>query len=435
MSQLKSQHVARPGLAAGDASSRQGSNRVVVSAQGRLDSKAGVGVVGTCLAGGLGGQLVAEISTAAIVHNCGVLRGLMSSDGGRLCVAVKCNAYGHGLAVTLAALEQAGAEMVCVANIAEAQQVRALGWRGGVLLLGAQLSIYGPHEQAALANWLVEQDIRVTPTCERDMAVLAEAARATGRRALVHVMLDTGMTRMGLSEKELWRLLEGADAWGQVVVEGLYTHLATADEADKGFAKRQLERFGAFAEALRRRGRHVSLLHAGNSGGLIDLAQSRFDMGRPGISVYGYHASDQMHHRPELRPAMRVVSRLMMVKRVERGSLIGYGCTYEAKREMVLGIVPIGYGDGYDRRLSNRAVMTVRGRLAPVVGRVSMDQTILDLSDVAAGGCMPMAGEDVVVIDDKAEAPNSVESLAAQLGTIPYEVVTRLGPRVERAGV
>jgi len=132
---------------------------------------------------------------------------------------------------------------------------------------------------------------------------------------------------------------------------------------------------------------------------------------------------------------MRVVSRLMMVKRVERGSLIGYGCTYEAKREMVLGIVPIGYGDGYDRRLSNRAVMTVRGRLAPVVGRVSMDQTILDLSDVAAGGCMPMAGEDVVVIDDKAEAPNSVESLAAQLGTIPYEVVTRLGPRVERAGV
>lgn len=381
------------------------------------------------------GQLTAEVSTAALVHNCRVLRGLMSSGCQRLCVAVKCNAYGHGLAVTLRALQQAQVEMVCVAHIAEAQQVRALGWQAGVLLLGSELSIYGAREQAALAGWLVAQDVRVTPTCLRDVAVLADAARATGKRALVHLMLDTGMTRMGVSEKELWALLDAAEARGPVEVEGLYTHLATADEADKDFARQQLERFGAFAEALRRRGRTISLLHAGNSGGLIDLPESRFDMARPGISVYGYHASGQMHHRPDLRPALRVVSRLTLVKRVEPGSFIGYGCTYQAKRQMVIGIVPIGYGDGYDRRLSNGAVMTVRGQRAPVVGRVSMDQTIIDLTDVDEGRAAPAAGEAVVVIDDVAEAPNSVESLAAALGTIPYEVVTRLGARIERVGV
>jgi len=200
----------------------------------------------------------------------------------------------------------------------------------------------------------------------------------------------------------------------------------------QGFAHRQLDCFAAFVDELRGKGINIPLLHCANSGAAIDIPESHFDMIRPGISVYGYHSCEQMHNKPDLRPAMEVVGFLTLVKRIPRGSLVGYGCTYRAETDMTIGIVPIGYADGYDRRLSNTGMMSVEGRMAPVIGRVSMDQTIVDLTRLTADGTTVAPGHEVIVIDNVREQPNSVESLARVLGTIPNEIVTGLTSRIKR---
>ena len=176
----------------------------------------------------------------------------------------------------------------------------------------------------------------------------------------------------------------------------------------------------------------IPIIHTANSGAVIDMPDSHFDMVRPGLSVYGCQPSDQMHNKPDLKLAMKVVSFLMLVKKVAAGSYVGYGCTYKAPDDMIIGLVPIGYGDGYDRRLSNIGKMTIAGRLVSVVGRVSMDQTAVDLTELSQSGLKIDAGQKVTIIDNVQDAPNSVESLAVQLQTIADEIVTRLGSRIVR---
>jgi alanine racemase len=351
-----------------------------------------------------------------------------------MCVAVKANAYGHGVEVVLPALRRARVEMLGVATIAEARQLRDLEWSGPILLFGSELSACAGKQKSEQARWLVEKDIRVTLTSRQDLDELATAARAKGRTAGVHFKLDSGMSRMGVSEDLLVELLDVARADCFLNVEGLYTHFATADD-DMVFAGQQLQRFRAFVDRLRAAGVTVPMLHAANSAAIINLPDSHLDMIRPGISVYGYHTSPAMTNRPDLRPAMRVVSYLTLVKRIPAGSCVGYGCTFRAAKDMLVGLVPIGYADGYNRRLSNAGKMIVADRVVPVVGRVSMDQTVIDLTALDKNGIAVSPGTEVIVIDNDRDSPNSVEALAVQLGTIPYEITTLLGPRVTRVAV
>ena len=350
----------------------------------------------------------------------------------RLCAVVKCDAYGHSIDIVLPALNEAGVEMLAVAAIKEAEQLKSMECKFPILLMGSEFSIYKGNEKKDIAHWLVENEIRVTAMNVVDVEILASIAQQLGKKTILHVMLDTGMSRMGLDEQNLLALISKIRGNEHIQIEGLYTHFAAADENDKSFSNYQLQRFNSFAQCLSNDGLNIPILHAANSVAAIDLPESHFGMIRVGISLYGYYPSDQIHNKPQLKPAMKVVSFLTAVKKIAAGSYIGYGCTHKPSADMIVGIVPIGYGDGYDRRLSNTGQMSVAGGLVPVVGRVSMDQTIVDLTGLTNSGLKVSAGDEVTVIDNMREEPNSVESLAKLLDTIPYEIVTRLGPRIHR---
>ncbi len=374
--------------------------------------------------------LLAEIDLVAIEHNIRVLRSFAPA-GCKLCPAVKADAYGHGIRVVLPALRRAGADMLGVAAIREALELRELTYDGPILLFGTELNAWRGSQRRDAAGWLVEHDVRVTVTSAADLDDLAAAARNVRRPARLHFKLDSGMSRMGIHEEPLLELMQVAGRTDGLEIEGLYTHFATADD-DKAFARQQLDRFLEFVQQVRAAGFSVPVVHAANSAAIIDVPGSHLDMIRPGISLYGYHTGPDMVNRPDLHPSLRLVTQLTLVKVIPAGSRVGYGGTFQTRQESLVGLVPIGYADGYNRHLSDRGQMRVAGRLVPVIGRVSMDQTILDLTALRRDGVAVSAGDPVVVIDNDRDAPNSVESLALMLGTIPYEITTRLGNRIER---
>ncbi len=383
------------------------------------------------------GHLIAEINLAALEHNCRVLRAL-APPSCKLCVAVKADAYGHGLELVLPAFEQSDVEMLAVATIAEAERLRELGWRRAILLLGSELAVYASAERAVRAEWLVREHVSTTVARLDDLRALEAAGEKQGLAAAVHFMLDTGMTREGAQADEILALFEVAGGSSFLSIEGLYTHMAAADgasEADRAFTLNQLRVFREFVESMRSRGIAVPPLHAANSPATIDTPELHFDMIRPGVAVYGCHPSPEMQRRPDLWQALRVRSFLSQVKRIAAGAAVGYGGTFRAPEEMAVGIVPLGYADGYDRRLSNCGVLSIGGTPVPVIGRVSMDQLTLDLRPLPDGGQAARAGDEVVVIDDAPGAPNNIEALAVLLDTVPHEVMTSLGGRVQRLAV
>ncbi|MFA5864357.1 MAG: alanine racemase [Phycisphaerae bacterium] len=377
--------------------------------------------------------LQAQIDRSAIEHNCRLLKSRAS--GCRFCVAIKADAYGHGVKVVLPAMDRAGVDMLAVACIEEASELRLLGWKGPILVFGNEFGIYSEKQRQEIAEFLVENHIRITVTRKQDAEILGLAGEKLNKLVVVHLALDTGMSRMGLSGEDLWELIEQLGRLPQIQIEGLYTHFATADCVEKSFAKLQLSRFNEFLLKLKRSGIAIPIIHAANSGACVDLPEAHFNMVRPGISVYGYHASGEMHCKPGLRPALKLISFFTLVKTIPAGSCVGYGCTFQAKRETTVGLVPIGYADGYFRELSNRGKMIVAEKIVPVIGRVSMDQTILDLTDLTAAKINPQVGDEAVIYDNHRESPNSVEKTAELLGTIPYVVTTSLGNRVKRIGI
>jgi len=378
--------------------------------------------------------LTAQIDQTAIVHNCLLIKELLPKSC-RLCVSVKCDAYGHGAEAVLPAIRAAEVDFLCVAAIHEARRLRELYWQGPVLLLGSELSSYQGSQKIDFARWLITNEIRITVTNREDLSILSKVAQGLSLPAPVHLKLDTGMSRMGLDESGIEELIDLIQKDKNIYLEGLYTHLATADEADKSFCRHQLSRLKAFVDKLKIIGLHIPIIHAANSGAAIDLIESHFNMIRCGISIYGCHSSPHMLNRPNLKPVLKLVSSLTLVKNIPAGSRVGYGCTFEAPRDMTIGIVPIGYGDGYDRRLSNRGKMTIDGKLVSVLGRVSMDQVVLDLTQLTQKGVDVFPGREVTIIDNNPNTPNSVESLAGLLDTVPHEIVTRLGNRIQRIPV
>lgn len=380
------------------------------------------------------GPAIAYIDRSAIVHNCELIRQMIPA-GTAMCVAVKADAYGHGVGIVLPLLRQVGVEMVAVATVNEAVEVRQLGWDRSVLLLGSEVSCYDQGLKHDVIRQMVEYQVDITVTRIEELRELARAAQLAAVTARVQIEFDSGMSRMGVHDAQALELIAEAVRSPTVTLSGVYSHFAAADERDKSFTFKQLSAVRSLVDHVRTLGFNVPLLHVANSAATIDLPLCHMNMVRPGISVYGYHSSFDMHKRPDLRPAMRVASRISLVKTLDEGALVGYGCTYRCDRRTVAGIVPIGYADGYDRRLSNRAVMTVGGHTCPVIGRVSMDQTIIDLTDVVHAGVDVLAGQEVTVISEDPDDGNCVDTLVRLLDTIPNEIVTRLGPRIARVGV
>lgn len=363
----------------------------------------------------------AEINLAAIRHNIREVRRL-AGPRREIMAVVKANGYGHGAVPVARAALEAGATRLAVARLCEALELRRAGIEAPVLIFG-----YVPPEQlpCALEN-------KITLTVYRpDMAEqVAVAAESKGTRATVHLEVDTGMGRLGFPAED-----EGAAEIQKVCllpglqVEGIYTHFAAADETDKSYTRWQFDRFLSLLRNLESRGISFPLRHCANSAAIIDFPESHLDLVRPGIMLYGlYPSAEVAKDRVALQPAMTLKARLAHVKKVEPGTKISYGCTYTAPAQTVVATLPIGYADGYPRLLSSRGQVIIRGQRAPVIGRVCMDQCMVDV------GHIPGVQRDDPVIVFGQDKNNSlpVEELAGWLGTINYEVVCWVGSRVPR---
>lgn len=371
-----------------------------------------------------GGYLTAQISAGAVRENLAAIRRAIGPRT-RLCAVVKSDAYGHSLRCLLPTIA-AAADWLAVTIPAEALQLRDMGHDGPVLMFFSPCAYGDTAERARTLRELVARDVTLTVVSPDEIGPVAEAARAAGREARVHIKIDSGMSRSGVQCDQAGVLADAIRTVEGIRLDGLYTHFATADEPASSVPGDQLRRFREAAEAC---GGPAGLtLHAANSAATLTRPETHLDMVRPGIAIYGYRPDASLEFPAGIRPALRLVGPLMQVKRVPAGSRCGYGLTYTFKRDSRIGLVPVGYADGFGRALSNRGVMRIRGQDVLVRGRISMDQTILDLTDTPDAA----VGDEVEIISPDPSAPNSVEHIARLCGTIPYEVTCRLGGRVRR---
>ncbi len=370
------------------------------------------------------GYLTAEISAEAVQTNLGLIRRLLRPETA-LCAVVKANCYGHGQDLLVRVIA-AGADWLAVATPDEALHLRKLGYEGPMLLFFSACAMNQTQQRIGLLSELIARRVTLTVADAWELEPIARAAEIVGSPAQAHLMIDTGMTRSGVRFDQAQGVVESLGRTRGVELTGLYTHLATADEADKTFANEQMQRF--VDTVVTCGGKDGRMLHAANSAASIDLPDTHLDMVRPGIALYGYAPSDRMQHHLPLVPSLRLTARLMQIKDVPAGQRCGYGQTYRFRRDSRVGLVPVGYGDGYLRCLSNRASMRVCGKDAPVRGRISMDQTLIDLTDIPEA----RIGDEVEIISNIPDAPHSVANLARLAGTIPYEIPCLLGRRVRR---
>lgn len=358
---------------------------------------------------------VAEIDGRALADNFAELARVA---GGRAAVlpVVKSDAYGHGLALVARLLHGAGAERFAVATAAEGEVLRGAGLNGGILVLGG---VYPAEHDRVVAA-------RLTPIVWDVEAprALAARARAAGRVVPVHVKVDTGMSRLGVAPADAAALLRALAELDGVTVEGLLTHFADAESVERAATTRQLAEFERLVAALEDARLRPPLVHAANSAATLTAPHARFDAVRPGLALYGIYPSAASRAAARLRPAMRLVSRIVACRSIAAGVAVSYGGTFVARRASMIATLPVGYADGYPRALSNRGEVVVRGVRAPIAGRVCMDQTMIDVTDVAGAA----VGDEVVLWG----GPLPVEDVATRAETIPYELLARVGARVPR---
>ncbi|RJQ43912.1 MAG: alanine racemase [Gaiellales bacterium] len=364
-------------------------------------------------------RALATVDLECVRHNVGSLRQRLAPPSSLMAV-VKADGYGHGdIEVARAALE-AGAVSLGVATAGEAVRLRTAGFDCPVLVMGA---LTGAEAAAAL-----DAGAEIILWTGSFLRSLIDTVRSRDLEpARVHIKLDTGMRRLGVYPSRLTELLDLVETSPEVELAGLMTHFATADEDDDDFFQFQLRTFEDAAQTLLAAGVSVPL-HAANSAAAIRFPESHFDFVRCGIAIYGLSPFQGDAAADGLRPALRLSSYLADVKQLREGDTVGYGRTFMARRETSIGIVPVGYGDGYNRLLSNRGEVLAGGSRFPVVGRISMDQITIDL------GPMPAVepGDEVVLIGRQGEEEVSAEEVASLLDTINYEVTCNISARVER---
>ncbi len=368
----------------------------------------------------------AEISAGAIRHNVATLRSLIP-PATKLCAVIKANAYGHGQHLLLDVMSEL-ADFLGVATPAEALQLRKLGYRGELLVFFTACADNCEPHLAITLDELVRQSVTVSVASQVGLDLLTKSARRVGERAKLHLAVDTGMTRSGLLPADVPAVVRDVRMDPSLELGGIYSHFASADEADKTAANRQLALFLETLDAAGIGPDSGVIRHMANSAATIDLPESHLDMVRPGIALFGYQPSREMRNRPPLQPALRLTAHIMQTKTVPAGARVGYGMTYEFDRPSRVGLVPLGYADGYDCRLGDVAAVRVGECVCPVRGRVSMDQISIDLTDCLAAE----VGDCVEIISPDPPAPNSLENLAEAADTIPYELMCRLGQRVRR---
>jgi alanine racemase len=367
-------------------------------------------------AGAPGRPTWVRIDLDAIAHNVQRLREIA---GVPLMITLKADAYGHGAVRVARTALASGAAALAVATLGEARELREAGIVAPLLVFG-----YTPPWQAREA---IALDLICT-VFDRDAArALADAANGLEREAIVHVKVDTGMGRLGLAPNQVGAFLTQLSELPRLRVAGLYTHFATADSADESFARVQLDRFEQLLEEITAAGMRPPLIHAANSAALLRFPAARFDMVRPGIACYGLRPSAETPLPADFRPALTFYSEVAQVKELPAATPLSYGRAFVTQQPARIATIPVGYADGLRRSPPWREVL-VHGRRAPVVGRITMDYALIDVTEIAE----VKRGDPVVLIGAQGHESITADEVAGWLGTISYEVVATILPRVPR---
>ena len=364
----------------------------------------------------------AEINLANLIHNYRVTKAALG-DSVAIMPAVKADAYGHGAIECARALETAGAEWFGVALPEEGSALRSAGIRTPVLCLSG---FWEGQEEAIVGNYLTPVIFRLD-LLDR----LNSAARSAGVVVDYHLKVDTGMGRLGVPHAELGAFLDGAGQFGNTRLDGVMTHLASADHHDeREFTAQQLELFETAVESVRARGHRPKWIHEANSAGAHAYPRSRGNMVRLGGVLYGLwrDVTDRSIEPLDWRPVMSLRTRIVLLKTVAAGTPLGYGGTFVTSRESRIATLAVGYEDGMRRALSNLGHVIVRERLAPIAGRVSMDLTLVDVTGVEGAS----VGDEAVLIGCQGSSQITAEGIAAQTGTLSYEVTCGVSDRVPR---
>jgi alanine racemase len=366
----------------------------------------------------------AEINLDHLAHNMREVRRLAGKES-QVMAVIKADGYGHGAAKIAQTLLDNGADRFAVAVLDEAIELRKAGFEVPVFVLG--------YTQPERAEEVMKYELEQSVYSLEAASALSKAATEQKKTALVHIKIDTGMGRIGLqANTEAVEIIKSINALPNLKIKGIFTHFAVADEVDKTYTQMQFDKFKWICDELENNGVNIELKHCGNSATIIDLPDMHLNMVRAGIMLYGLAPSkDVMLNKLELKEVMSLKVRITHVKEIEAGQSVSYGRRFIADKKATIASLPIGYADGYTRLLSGKAEALVKGQRVPVVGRICMDQCMIDVTDIEN----VKVGDEVVLFGSQGDGFISIDEVAEKLGTINYEIVCMISRRIPRVYV
>ncbi|HOQ16865.1 MAG TPA: alanine racemase [Defluviitaleaceae bacterium] len=366
-------------------------------------------------------RVIAEINLDAISNNIKEIQKNISKDT-EIMAVVKADAYGHGAIEVSRILIENGVQRLAVAILDEGKQLREEGFNVPILILG-----YTPAEQA---GELVSYDLIQTVFSFEMAKAISDSAVKQNKKAKIHLKIDTGMSRIGFKpDKESIKTIKEINQLPNINIEGIFTHFSSADEADTSFTQQQFSIFNAFIKALEEEGLKIPVKHCSNSAGFMLDEKMHMNLIRPGIIIYGLYPSNEVNkEKIHLKPAMSLKSQVVFVKEVEENTPVSYGRKFITSKKTKVATIPVGYADGYSRRLSSSGRVLINGEYAPIIGNICMDQFMVDVSHISD----VEVGTEVVLIGQQGQNSISAEEIADIIGTINYEVVCMVGKRIPR---
>jgi alanine racemase len=344
----------------------------------------------------------------------------------KICGVVKANAYGHGIEEVSKELVKLGVDYIGVANYDEAIKLRRLVPDAPILVFGTL--IHSRLQPEKYVSTLLKYNLIATVASLDTAKFLDYYSKKLRKKFTVHVKIDTGMKRIGFDVRRAYKNVMQILTLKNVIVEGIFTHFATSESRNKVFAYRQLSFFQDLLEDLRKAGVEFPIVHAANSGAVLDIKESYFDMVRPGLILYGYYPSNEVKNKIDIKPILNLKSKVTFIKRVDARTSISYGRLYFTKRRTYIGSVPIGYGDGYWRLLTNKSKVLINKKLYPTVGAITMDWLMVNLGEKST----VRVGDDVLLMGIENGFSIGADKLARMTGAIPYEMLSSVADRVRR---
>ncbi|MFH0988388.1 MAG: alanine racemase [bacterium] len=361
---------------------------------------------------------VAEIDLRLIAANLKAIKRKVGPSV-KILGVVKANAYGHGMVEVSRFISNGLVDSLGVATAEEGVILRNTGLRKPILVFTL------PSEPQVKA--IVQHGLEATVCSPVEARTLQQEAERRRRKVAVHLKIETGMNRIGITPSGLPVLLKSLSHMKRLEIVGVYTHFAQADIADKSYTHEQLSRFTNALDILKTHGIEPEVIHTANSAGILDLPESHFTMVRPGIMMYGYYPSEHVSRSVRVKPALTLSCKVSFVKRIEAGETVSYGRLFKATAPAWIATLPIGYADGYFRLLTGKSAVLIKGKKHPVAGRICMDQIMVDLGDVKIA-----VGEKAILIGSQGACRIDASDLSSLIGTIPYEILTNISSRVPR---